>query len=47
MQGSPHLIARVDQAQSVLEAENARPPSQRDPVRAYQEICRILKGAKT
>ena len=42
--GTPHLIARVDQAQSVLETENARPPRDRNPVRTYQEISRILKG---
>jgi hypothetical protein len=44
--GAPHLIARVDQAQAVLEAENARPPRDRQPLRAYQHICQILKGQK-
>jgi hypothetical protein len=44
--GTPHLIARVDQAQAVLEAENARPPRDRQPLRAYQQICQILKGKK-
>jgi len=45
-QGATHSLARVDQAQAVLEAENARPPRQRNPIRAYQEICRALKGKK-
>jgi hypothetical protein len=39
-----HIIARVDQAQTVLEAESARAQVGRDPVRAYREICRVLKG---
>jgi hypothetical protein len=41
-----HSIARVDQAQTVIEAEIARAQSDRDPVRAYREICRVLKGGK-
>jgi len=43
-QDSGHSIARVDQAQAVLEAEEARAKIERNPVRAYQEISRILKG---
>jgi len=43
-QGGSHSISRVDHAQAVLEAENARAKVDRDPVRAYQEICRVLKG---
>ncbi|HWW02258.1 MAG TPA: DUF4350 domain-containing protein [Candidatus Acidoferrum sp.] len=43
---SGYSIARVDQAQAVLEAENAKARVERDPVRAYQEICRVLKGSK-
>ena len=41
-----HSISRVDQAQAVLEAENARARTDQDPVRAYQEICRVLKGER-
>ncbi|HWH68020.1 MAG TPA: hypothetical protein VNT26_01435, partial [Candidatus Sulfotelmatobacter sp.] len=44
--GNTQVIARVDQAQAVLEAENARPQRQRNPVQAYQEICRVLKQTK-
>jgi hypothetical protein len=43
LQGNTHLIVRVDQAQAALEAENARPSLQRDPVNAYRAICQILK----
>ena len=39
-------ITSVDQAQTVMEAEHARPPGARNPVRAYQEICRALKGSE-
>jgi hypothetical protein len=35
-------IASVDQAQAVMDAERALPPGARNPVRAYQEICRVL-----
>jgi hypothetical protein len=45
--GGAHTIARVDQAQAVLEAEDARAQVERDPVRAYREICRVLKGNKS
>src|SRR5262249_52314251 len=44
MHGGSHSIAHVDRAQAVLEAESARAKIERDPVRAYQEICRVLKG---
>jgi hypothetical protein len=44
--GTAHLIARVDQAQTLLEKENARPQRDRNPVRTYQEISRILKGTR-
>ncbi len=37
-----HTIARVDQAQAVLEAERKRDRRERDPVKAYQEICKVL-----
>jgi hypothetical protein len=43
---SGYSIARVDQAQTVIEEETARAQSDRDPVRAYREICRVLKGGK-
>ena len=39
-----HSITRVDQAQAILEAENARAKVARNPVRAYQGICHVLKG---
>jgi hypothetical protein len=42
--GAAHSLARVDQAQAVLEAESARPPRERNPIRTYEEICRVLKG---
>lgn len=45
--GAGHSITRVDQAQAVIEAENARAQSDRNPVQAYREICRRLKGEKT
>jgi hypothetical protein len=34
---------RAARAQKIVEAENARGPRERDPVKAYQEICRVLK----
>ncbi len=37
-------IHRVDRAQAVLEAESARAKVEQDPVRAYREICGVLKG---
>jgi hypothetical protein len=43
---SGHLITRIDQAQGILEAESAKAKIGRDPVRAYQEICRVLKHTK-
>jgi hypothetical protein len=42
LHGHPHLIARVDQAQAVLEQENARPRSVRNPAEAYRKVCEIL-----
>jgi hypothetical protein len=42
-QGGGHSIAKVDQAQTVMEAENARAQAGRDPVRAYREICQVLR----
>jgi hypothetical protein len=44
--GNSYPLARVDAAQAVLEAENARPPAARDPVRAYREVCMALKRGK-
>jgi len=41
-----HLITRIDQAQAVLEVESARAKVDRNPVRAYQEICRVLKHTR-
>jgi len=41
--GSPHLINRVDQAQELVEAENALPKRSRNPVGTYREICRVLQ----
>ena len=38
-----YRIASVDQAQAIMEAEHARPPRDRNPVRAYQDICRAVK----
>ena len=34
---------RWAKAQAVVDAENALPPRERDPVRTYQTICQILK----
>ena len=42
-QGGRSSAARIGQAQAVLDAESALPRRQRDPVKTYQEICRILK----
>jgi hypothetical protein len=36
--------SRVQQAQAVFDAENSRPEKDRDPVRAYQTISRILRA---
>jgi hypothetical protein len=41
-----YTIAGVDQAQAVMEAEHARPQRQRNPIRAYQDICRALKSSR-
>jgi len=40
-----HVIARVDQAQSLIEKDRALPPVQRDSVGTYRKICEILKPA--
>jgi len=40
-------IARLNEAQAIVEAEAALSPRQRDPVRTYREICRILKTPGT
>jgi hypothetical protein len=42
-QGARSSAAKIGQAQAALDAEAALPHRQRDPVRTYQEICRILK----
>jgi hypothetical protein len=41
-----YTIAAVDQAQSVMERETVRPERAREPVKAYREICRVLKTAR-
>jgi hypothetical protein len=41
---NPHSIARVDQAQAVIEKEAALPVAIQNPVRAYRKICQILKA---
>jgi hypothetical protein len=41
--GTRASAARIVQAEAVLETDSALPHRQRDPVRTYQEICRILK----
>jgi hypothetical protein len=38
--------AKIMQAQAALDAHNALPRRQRDPVRAYREICGILKAGR-
>lgn len=43
-QGRYYTITAVTQAQAVMEEELKRPPRARDPVKAYQTICRILKS---
>jgi hypothetical protein len=43
---SGHVIARIDQAQAILEAESSRAKVDRNPVQAYQEICRVLKHTR-
>ncbi len=46
LQGGSFSIARVDQAQAVLEAESARARTEQDPVHAYRQICATLSGPK-
>ena len=43
--GAGPSAARIVQAQAVLDAENALPHRQRDPIRAYQQICRHSETA--
>ncbi len=43
---SNYTISGVDRATTVMEAERARPPRARDPVKAYQTIARELKSSK-
>lgn len=42
--GSGYSLQRVDQAQAVLEREQARARVEQSPVEAYREVCRMLKG---
>ena len=42
--GSGYALRRVDQAQAVIEDENRRAQTERNPVGAYRDICRALKG---
>jgi len=46
-QGARPADAKLFQAEAVLEADGALPQRQRDPVRTYQEICRILKTSRS
>ncbi len=41
-----HSISRVDAAQTIFEAESARPVLERNSVRSYRDICAALKGAR-
>jgi hypothetical protein len=41
--GAGPSAARIIQAQAILDAESALPQRQRDSIRAYQQICDILK----
>ncbi len=43
-QGNPHLIARVDRAQELLEQDRARLARERQPVKVYREIAQALKS---
>ncbi|MCL4790040.1 MAG: hypothetical protein KJ070_25200 [Verrucomicrobia bacterium] len=44
-QGRYYTITAVSDARAVMEAEFKRPERQRDPVKAYQAICRTLAGS--
>jgi len=46
-QGRYYTITAVTQAQAVMEAELKRAQRERDPVKAYQAICRVLKAPET
>lgn len=41
-----YTIAAVDQAQTVMEMESSRPARAREPVKAYREICSVLKTTR-
>ena len=45
-QAGIHSISRVDAAQTIFEAESARPLLERSSVRAYRDICAVLRGRK-
>jgi hypothetical protein len=45
-QGRYYTITAVTEAQAVMEAELKRPQRERDPVKAYQTICRILNSSE-
>jgi hypothetical protein len=47
LQGKHYTIAGVDQAQAVLEEENARVPTRRDPVGSYKRICEVLNRPRS
>ena len=47
LQGKHYTIAGVDQAQAVLEEENARVPTRRDPVVSYKRICEVLNRPRS
>ena len=42
--GRYYTITAVSQAQAVMETELQRSQRERDPVKAYQNICRVLKA---
>jgi hypothetical protein len=46
-QKTAHAAARVQQVQAVLDAENSKSGRDRDPIGAYQQICRILKRSNS
>ncbi len=45
-QGRYYTIWAVSEAQAVMEAELKLPPRERDPMKAYQKICGILKSQR-
>jgi hypothetical protein len=46
LMGRHYTITGVDQAQAEMEAENARPPRERDPVSVYRRICHALRRSE-